>query len=141
MLKKRFSRFRQLKRLSLFVLLCALNLFCFAQETVTVTGNVHSSVDDAPLIGASVRLKGKNGGTATDASGKFTIKAKKGAVLTVSNVGYTDQDVVVGTEEELNIRLEPLVNSLEQVVVVGYGTQKKATLTGSCSEGRGLLLE
>lgn len=134
MLKKRFLRFQQLKRLSLFVLLCAFSLFCFAQETITVTGSVHSSIDDAPLVGASVRLKGKTTGTATDASGNFSIKAEKGAVLTISNVGFTDQDVVVNTEGALNIKLQPTVNSLEQVVVVGYGTQKKATLTGSVAE-------
>lgn len=137
MQKKKVLCFQQLKGLLLLSLLCAFSLLSFAQETITVTGNVHSSVDDSPLIGASVRLKGKATGTATDASGNFSIKAKKGAVLVISNVGFTDQEVTVTSEEALNIKLQPSVNSLEQVVVVGYGTQKKATLTGSVAEVSG----
>ena len=131
MLKKRFLGFRQLKRLSLLVLLCALNLFCFAQETVTVTGNVHSAADETPLAGASVRIKGKTGGTTTDATGRFSITAAKGTFLTISNVGFTPQVVEINSKEFLNIKLQPSVNSLEQVVVVGYGTQKQKDVTGA----------
>jgi len=127
----------RLKRVLLFVFFCGFGSFCFAQGTETVTGSVLSSVDGTPLIGASVTIKGKTGGTTTDASGKFSIKAAKGAVLTISNVGYADQDAVVTAEGVLNIALQPSVNSLEQVVVVGYGTQKKATLTGSVAEVSG----
>jgi TonB-linked SusC/RagA family outer membrane protein len=127
----------RLKRVLLFVFFCGFGSFCFAQGTETVTGSVLSSVDGTPLIGASVTIKGKTGGTTTDASGKFSIKAAKGAVLTISSVGYLDQDAVVTAEGVLDIALQPSVNSLEQVVVVGYGTQKKATLTGSVAEVSG----
>ncbi|MGN6296624.1 MAG: SusC/RagA family TonB-linked outer membrane protein [Ginsengibacter sp.] len=135
--KKISLHFSRLKRVSLFVFFCGFASFCFAQGTETVTGSVHSSVDGTPLTGASVTIKGKTGGTTTDGSGKFSIKAAKGAVLTISNVGYVDQDAVVTTEGVLDISLQPSVNSLEQVVVVGYGTQKKATLTGSVAEVSG----
>jgi TonB-linked SusC/RagA family outer membrane protein len=135
--KKTFLHFPRLKRVLLFVFFCGFGSFCFAQGTETVTGTVLSSVDGTPLTGASITIKGKTGGTTTDASGKFSIKAAKGAVLTISNVGYLDQDAVVTSEGVLNIALQPSVNSLEQVVVVGYGTQKKATLTGSVAEVSG----
>ena len=131
MLKKKFLCRQYLKGLSFFALLCLFSLFSFAQETVTVTGSVHSSLDDSPLTGASVRVKGKNTGTATNASGNFSIQAQKGAVLTISSVGYTEQNIAVDDQPIINISLQPAVNALDQVVIVGYGSQLKREVTGA----------
>src|SRR5665647_271195 len=98
MLKKKLLCRQPIIKIVFIMLLCVFSLFGFAQQTITVTGSVHSSVDDTPLTGASVRLKGKTTGTATDESGNFSIKVQKGGVLSISSVGYTDQDVVVNSE-------------------------------------------
>lgn len=95
----------------------------------TVTGEVLDSTGE-PLIGASVTVKGQTGGAVTDIDGKFSIKAPMGATLVVSYVGYKPQEVKV-TSTSLNITLEEDSALLDEVVVVGYGTQKKATMTGS----------
>ena len=131
MLEKKVRRLQRLKRLFLFSLLCAFCLFGFAQESLTINGSVHSSADNAPLSSASVRVKGKTTGTATDASGNFSLKVEKGAVLLISSIGYTDLEVAVGNQAVINVKLVPSENSLDQVVVVGYGSQLKREVTGA----------
>ncbi|MDE6197596.1 MAG: TonB-dependent receptor [Muribaculaceae bacterium] len=101
-----------------------------AQQTVmTVTGEI---VDESgePLIGASVTVKGQPGGAVTDIDGKYSIKAQSGATLVVSYVGYKPKEVKV-TGNVVNITMTEDTSLLNEVVVVGYGTQKKATMTGS----------
>lgn len=101
-----------------------------------VTGTVFSGSDNAPLPGASVVIKGStlepsNRGTTTDADGKFTITANPNAILTVSFIGYQNVEVTIGNRSEVSVTLPVATGSLEEVVVVAYGTQKKSTLTGS----------
>ena len=103
------------------------------QQTIKVKGQV---VDQAgePLIGATVRVKGMQSGSVTDMDGNFQIDASSNATLVVSYVGYKDREVAVRGRAVIDqIQLESDDNVLEQVVVVGYGTQKKADLTGSVS--------
>lgn len=101
-------------------------------QNITVTGTVTDSDTKEPLIGASVVAKNGKNGTATDIDGKFTINAPKGTELTVSYVGYTSKTVKINSAE-MTIALSPDNNLLEEVVVVGYGVQKKSSLTGSVS--------
>lgn len=83
-----------------------------------------------PLIGVTVQVIGQSGGTVTDIDGNFNLNVKKGAKLKFSYVGYVDQTVEAGTSP-LNIKLQPNNKELQEVVVVGYGTQKKESLTGA----------
>lgn len=104
-----------------------------AQATITVKGQV---VDEngEPLIGATVRLKDATTGVITDFDGNFTISAKSNAVIVVSYMGYKTREIAVRGRAVLEpIKLESDTNVLDQVVVVGYGVQKKADLTGSVS--------
>ena len=103
------------------------------QQTIKVTGQVVDQGGE-PLIGATVRVKGEQSGSVTDFDGHFQINAPANATLVVSYVGYKDREIAVRGRANLNeIQLEPDDNILDQVVVIGYGTQKKADLTGSVS--------
>lgn len=102
-----------------------------AQEPGTVSGTVTSASDGEPLIGASVLVKGTTIGTDTDIDGKYTVKAKKGDVLQFRYVGYEPSEVKVGDSNVINVMLQENENNLDEVVVVGYGTQKRKLVTGS----------
>ncbi len=114
----------------LFCLLITTNLS--AQEK-TIKGTITDALQDDPLIGATVVIKGTSKGTVTDATGNFAIKAKKGDTLRFSFVGYEEEEQVVGDNNFFNISLLPNMEELGSVVVVGYGTQKKSDLTGAVS--------
>ena len=102
-------------------------------QTIKVSGQVVDQNGEA-LIGATVRLKGVQSGVVTDFDGNFSIDAPSNGVLLVSYVGYKDREVAVRGRANLNtIELESDALMLDQVVVVGYGVQKKADLTGSVS--------
>ncbi|WP_262250039.1 SusC/RagA family TonB-linked outer membrane protein [Parapedobacter soli] len=90
-----------------------------------------------PIAGASVLEIGTSNATKTDAQGQFSIEVPIGALLQLSFTGYVKQDVEVGKQEHLVITMEEDLLSLQEVVVVGYGTQKKATLTGSVATVQG----
>lgn len=128
------------------VLLC-LGFIAFGQNTMNAQGSAPSVVTspqqiratgvvsdaEGPLIGASIRQKGNpTNGTSTDIDGKFSIYVPKGAVLLISYVGMKGQEVKV-TGQPLDIILESSSDMLDEVVVVGFGTQKKVNLTGSVS--------
>jgi TonB-linked SusC/RagA family outer membrane protein len=100
---------------------------------IQVSGTVTDETN-APLPGVTVAVKGTTRGTVTNATGAYSISVPdEQSVLVFSFVGYVNQDITVGNKTQLNIKLLPDVKSLEEVVVVGYGTQKKATLTGAVS--------
>ena len=101
-----------------------LSSFSFAQQKITVTGNVVTE-KNIPLVGMSVNEKGTPSGTTTDADGKFTIQTAGNARLVFSFVGYTTKEVPVNNRKKIEVVMEVNVSSLDQVVVVGYGTQKK----------------
>jgi TonB-dependent starch-binding outer membrane protein SusC len=96
----------------------------------TVSGTV--SADGQPLPGASIVVKGTTIGTSTDFDGNFTIEADAKSTLSISYIGYVTKEVLVGNQTQINITLEE-GNKLDEVVVIGYGTQKKSDLTGSVS--------
>ena len=103
------------------------------QQTIKVKGQVVDQ-DGEPLIGATVRVKGATTGSVTDIDGNFVIDAASNATLLISYVGYKDREVAVrGRAVIESIQMEADSHVLDQVVVVGYGTQKKADLTGAVS--------
>ena len=101
------------------------------QQTIKVKGQVVDQ-DGEPLIGATVRVKGASTGSVTDIDGNFQIDAASNATLVISYVGYKDREIAVRGRAQIDaIQMESDSQVLDQVVVVGYGTQKKADLTGS----------
>ncbi len=102
-----------------------------------VTGKVVADSGGTALSGVSVSIKGTTKGTTTDANGNFTINATAATVLVFSYVGYQEQEIVVGDKTEINVRLAASKRELDQVVVIGYGTQRKRDLTGSIAVVKG----
>lgn len=94
-----------------------------AQE-LTVKGTVTSAVDGEPLIGATVQVKGTTTGTATDIEGNYTLTVKKGATLSFSYVGMQSKEVTA-TSSRIDVALLEETGMLDDLVVVGYGVQKK----------------
>ncbi len=116
--------------LSVGLLLFGLSSFA---QLRTVTGVVTGS-DNAPLVGATVTVKGTGRAVVTDARGQFAIQAAPGETLQVSFVGYTAQEVQVGDRTTINMKLGVSSgNSLDDVVVVGYATQRRGNVTGAVS--------
>lgn len=93
-----------------------------------ITGTV--SDEDGPLPGASVVVKGTLTGTTTDFDGNFTVQAEAENTLIISYIGYANKEILIGNQNQISVVLEP-GNKLDEVVVIGYGTQRKSDLTGS----------
>lgn len=104
----------------------------FQQEKITYTGSVKDDSGE-PIIGATVKIKDKSEGTVTDINGSFTILANTGDVLAVSFIGYSTVEVVTDVNRYFEITLIEDSKLLEEVVVIGYGTQQRANLTGAIS--------
>ena len=99
-------------------------------QNATVKGVIVDETD-TPLIGATVQVKGTATGSITDFDGNYTIKANKGAVITFSYIGYKTQEIKFTGQSPLNVKMIPDNQTLDEVVVVGYGTMKRSDLTGS----------
>ena len=102
------------------------------QQQRTVTGTVVDATGE-PVIGANITVKGTTVGTVSDMDGKYSIQASPGSVIQVSYIGYLTQEIVVGNKSVIDVRLVENQQALDEVVVVGYGTQKKVNLTGAVS--------
>ncbi|OWW25037.1 hypothetical protein B4Q04_10830 [Zobellia sp. OII3] len=99
-----------------------------------VSGSITSAEDGAPLPGANILEKGTSNGTQADFDGNFSIEVSgSDAVLVISYIGFTSQEIAVGVQTHFNISLEESASALDEVVLVGYGTQKKANVTGAVS--------
>lgn len=122
-----------LKIVSLYTVLSVAPTLLYAQGKIS--GQVLNQANE-PIVGATVTIEGGGKGISTDKSGKFELNAAKG-VLVVSFIGYKTYRLPLNETTNLTIRLEKDDRVLEDVVVVGYGTQRKATLTGSISEVKG----
>ncbi len=105
------------------------------QSTKKITGTVSDS--QGPVIGASIVEKGTTNGTVTDLDGNFTLNVKPGATLVISYIGYTTQEIATGSQSSFNVTLQEDNTALEEVVVVGYGVQKKKLLTGATVQVKG----
>lgn len=114
------------------IVLCVLMLFIssFTIQAQTVKGTIKTK-NGQVLVGASVRIKGTTRGTTTNNEGLFSINATPTEILVVSSVGYKTEEITVGNKTSIELTLEEDLSALEEVVVVGYGTQKKSDLTGA----------
>jgi TonB-linked SusC/RagA family outer membrane protein len=120
-------------RFLLLIVSCLLSLSGLAQQKIT--GRVVSG--DTAVIGATINLKGSSVSTQTDANGSFSIDAPANATLVISSIGFVGQEVKVANRTSITITLTRTDDQLGEVIVVGYGTQKKSTLTGSVSQVAG----
>ena len=127
-----FSSWQLLAVMLIVCMNVAVGFELYAQSnTITVKGKVMA--DGEPVIGATVLVKGVSTGTATDMDGNFTLNVASKAVLVVSSIGYETQEVPVNGRTLINVVLKSDVVALKDVVVVGYGVQKKVNLTGAVS--------
>ena len=101
-------------------------------QTITIRGRVLDQ-DNMPLPGATVAVKGSSSGAVADANGNYSLDATPGAVLLAQYIGYTDSEITVGKKTVIDFILSEDNTFLEEVVVVGYGVQKKVNMTGSVS--------
>lgn len=100
----------------------------------TITGTVISTEDNLPIIGANVWLKNSSVGAATDTDGKYSITVEGvGGVLTFSYMGMKTQEIAIGNQKVIDVKLSPDTEVLDEVVVVGYGSQKKESVVGAIS--------
>jgi TonB-linked SusC/RagA family outer membrane protein len=116
----------------LFCTFCTLQLF--AQEKVTVKGLVMAQETNVPLAGASITIKGASKGISTDSTGTFKLTLDKGQTLTIGFVGYESQDFAISKSQTIVVQLKSNAIVADEVVVIGYGTQKKSHLTGAIAK-------
>src|SRR5690606_4808026 len=103
----------------------------FKQQQKTIAGTVTSATDQAPLPGVSVLIKGSSKGVTTDEKGRFQIEASTNDVLVFSYLGYLSAEQPVGNRSMVNVSLREESNNLEEVVVVGYGTQQRSEINSA----------
>jgi len=121
----------------LTLLFLVLSVGAFAQTSFSVKGTVTSENGEG-LPGASVILKGTSTGTTTDVEGKYSLNVPDAnGTLVFTYIGYVNQEIALANRSQLDVKLATNNKTLDEIVVVGYGTQKKATLTGSVSEVKG----
>jgi TonB-linked SusC/RagA family outer membrane protein len=110
----------------------------FAQaQSRSVSGNVTSTVDGMGIPGASIAVQGTKIGTTTDFDGNFKIEAKSGDVLVFSFIGFKSQKITVGTQQTINVALQEETAELKEVVVIGYGSQRKTLVTNAVTQVSG----
>ncbi|MBN2818544.1 MAG: carboxypeptidase-like regulatory domain-containing protein, partial [Bacteroidales bacterium] len=121
-----------MKRTIIFLMVMTAFSWQFALSQQTISGTVTSAEDNSPLPGVNVMVKGTNQGVVTNVDGVFSIQVPNNeAVLQFSFIGMLPFETLVGEQTNIDVKLEPDVTGLEEVVVVGYGTRKKGALTGS----------
>lgn len=104
-----------------------------AQNEKTITGSITASKDGMTLPSVNVVVKGTKKSTNADFDGKYSIQANPGEILVFSYIGFTTQQITVGNQDKINVVLKEDINKLDEVVVIGYGTQKKSDLSGAVS--------
>lgn len=117
------------KKWFILLVLGLISIGAFAQE-ITVSGKVVSTEDGMPIPGVSIIIKGTTNGTITNVDGIYSIVAGKGQVLQFNFVGMADQEITIN-DSKIDVRMEPEAIGLNEVVAIGYGTQKKKELTGA----------
>ncbi len=120
------------KLILVFMLFCGITIY--AQESYMLKGTVVSAVENTPIPGVNVIVSNSSNGTSTDFDGNYQIQVKSGDVLQFSYIGFVSQTVIIDNQQSINVSLEEDKSQLDEVVVIGYGTQKKSHLTGSISK-------
>jgi TonB-linked SusC/RagA family outer membrane protein len=96
-----------------------------------ITGTIYAVVDESPIPGANISVKGTSRGVTSDANGKYSIEASDNEVLVFSFIGYTPQEIKVGNSSKIDVKLVEEIQKLQEVVVVGYGSQKTRNISSS----------
>lgn len=135
----RTTALRPFQKILFLLSFLVISLVTMAQNR-RVTGVIKDNAGN-PLPDVSVTVKGTTNGVTTDAAGAFAIEAPNNATLVVSYVGFTAQEIPVRSREQIDVTLAPGGGQLDAVVVVGYGTQRKVTVTGSVTAVRGSELD
>lgn len=130
-MKRIFTKF------SVLTFLCLLFINVANAQNITVKGVVSDGQDKTTIPSVSVVVKGTTTGTQTDATGKYTISAPANSTLVFTYIGYVTKEVQVGSQTTINVSLASSSQQLDQVVVVGYGTQRKVDVTGSVASLKG----
>jgi len=130
----------KLLKLRFFYFICLLSTLATWAQDVTVSGTV-TDENGLPVPGASVYVKDTSDGTMTDIDGNYKISVPSTGTLVITYVGYADQVVAVNGQTTINAQLAPSDQAIEEVVVVGYGTQKKSVVTGAISSVKAEQLE
>ena len=120
------------KLLKVLLALVFLSVQVMAQQK-TISGKVTSADDGKPLPGVSIKIKGTSSGAVTDVAGSYSLQASKGQVLVFSFLGSLTQEITIADRNVINVSMGEDAKSLNEVVIVGYGTQKRADLTGAIS--------
>ncbi|WP_224751226.1 SusC/RagA family TonB-linked outer membrane protein [Mucilaginibacter pankratovii] len=120
-----------LKGRVLCLLLCCMVSSLVVTAQTKHTGRIIGSDDKLPVVGATVRVKGTTTGTQTDVNGQFTLSVSAGNVLVISYLGYTTQEVTVGSSDNISVTLQVSNNTLNEVVVTGYTSQRKKDISGA----------
>lgn len=121
----------------IFLITLFYSMISYGQSTLSLSGNVLDNKTREPLIGVSVVVKGTSNGTITNLDGKFFIQTTPNATLVFSYMGYASKEINIGNHKELTVMLEEKSESLDEVVVIGYGVQKKSDITGAISSVSG----
>lgn len=123
------------KNLAISLISLLFHINASAQEAlITVNGKVTDSDTGMSIPGAHIIEQGTSHGVMTDFNGEFSIDVSEDAVLEVSFIGFATTEIQVGGQTELEVSLKPTVSALDEVVVVGYGTQKKGSIIGAVSQ-------
>ncbi|WP_298893435.1 TonB-dependent receptor [uncultured Psychroserpens sp.] len=123
-----------LKNKLLLIVLLLFSVTMFAQDSFLLKGSVVSEVDSQPIPGVNILVLKTTRGASTDFDGKFEIQVTKGDVLQFSYLGFVTKTIIVGDQTTVSISLVEDASKLDEVVVIGYGTQKKSHLTGAISK-------
>lgn len=126
-----------MKKIGLFLICCLMCAGPASAQQVNITGVVTDANDGSPLIGVTVLVEGTTTATTTDYKGAYAINAKKGDVLAFTYVGKTRETVKIFAQKVVNVKMVDDTNTLDDVVVIGYGTMKKRDVTGSVSQVKG----
>ena len=119
----------------LVLLLCSIAFSGYAQQRVT---GVVTDENDTPVPGVAIVVKNTTIGTVTDLDGRYILNVPEGAeILTFSYIGYTSQDVAINNQSTINISLQPDIETLEEVIIVGYGEQKKESVVAAIVQTKG----
>ena len=119
------------------IVLSLFSIVAFAQDSYLIKGKVVSQVDNLPIPGVNVIVVGTTNGVSTDFDGNYQIQVKQDDVLQFSYVGFKTQTIIITNQQTLNVSLSEDTSQLDEVVVIGYGTQKKSHLTGAIAKVKG----
>jgi len=138
--KRWFFHCASMKKLMIMLILINLLAPIFAQEQ-QISGIITDSNTNEPLPGVSIMVEGTRNGTTTDINGKYTVKVDRNSILIFSFLGYLQERVTIANQTTVDVKLVSDVKRLDEVVVIGYGVQRKESVTGSVASVKGDLIK